>query len=143
MRKKIFFGIGIGLLCLVVLGIYKIYKPHHNAEGDQAVATMPAKVLYNEFLHSENAASKKWVGKVIEVRGIISAVGEGDSYFSINLEGAPEGGVNCSFLKKDLPPGLKINKGDSITIKGKCTGFLMDVNLVDCVVNNNNPVISK
>ena len=143
MRKKFFFGIGIVLLCLVVLGIYTIYKPHHNVKGDQAVATISAKVLYNEFLHSEIAASKKWVGKVVEVTGIISAVGEGDSYFSINLEGAPEGGVNCSFLKKDLPPGLKPNKGDSITIKGKCTGFLMDVNLVDCVVNNNNPVISK
>ena len=143
MRKKKFFGIGIVMLCLAVSGIYTIYKPHHNVKGDQAVATMPAKVLYNEFLHSESAASKKWVGKVIEVTGIISAVSEGDSYFSINLEGAPEGGVNCSFLKKDLNPGFRYNKGDSITIKGKCTGFLMDVNLVDCVVNNNNPVISK
>ena len=29
---------------------------------------------------------------------------------------------------------MTLKTGDSVTIKGKCTGYLMDVNLVDCVI---------
>lgn len=134
MRKRYFFSIGIALLLLAFWGVYKVTMPHHNASGEQAVATLSATNLYNEFLNSENTANKKWLGKVIEVSGVISSVGESGNYISINLKGSSEGGVNCSILKKDLEPGDRFKTGDSITIKGKCTGFLMDVNLVDCVV---------
>jgi hypothetical protein len=134
MRKSYFFGIGIILLLLAGWGIYKVTLPHHNASGEQAVAVLSAMNLYNDFLNSENTANKKWMGKVIEVSGSISSVNESGNYISVNLKGSSDGGVNCSILKKDLDPGEKFNAGDSITIKGKCTGFLMDVNLVDCVV---------
>ncbi len=134
MRKRYFFGIGIILLLMAAWGIYKVTMPHLNASGVRAVATLSAPNLYYEFLNSENNANKKWLGKVIEVSGRISSVNESGSYISLNLKGSSDGGVNCSFLKKDLDPGEKYSTGDSITIKGKCTGFLMDVNLVDCVV---------
>jgi hypothetical protein len=134
MQKRYFFGIGIILLLLAAWGIYKVTLPHRNASGEPAVATLSAMNLYNEFLNSENIANKKWVGKVIEVSGSISSVIESGNYISLNLKGSADGGVNCSILKKDLDPGNKFYTGDSITIKGKCTGFLMDVNLVDCVI---------
>jgi tRNA_anti-like len=134
MHKRYFFGICIILLLLASWGIYKVTMPHHNTSGEQAVGTLTATNLYNEFLKTENSANKEWVGKVIEVSGRISSVNESGNYISINLKGSTDGGVNCSFLKKDLDSENKYNAGDSITIKGKCTGFLMDVNLVDCVV---------
>jgi len=134
MRKKYFFGIGIVLICLAGWGIYKVYKPHGNVESEQAVATLTATSLYNEFLKGESIANQKWVGKVIEITGIISSVSEAGNYISINLGATSEGGVNCSMLKKDLPEGTQFKKGDSVTVKGKCTGFLMDVNLVDCII---------
>ena len=134
MRKRYFFGIGIILLLLAGWGIYKVTLPHHNASGERTVATLSAMNLYDEFLNSENIANKKWVGKVIEVSGRISSISELGNYISLNLKGSSDGGVNCSILKNDLDPGDKFNTGDSITIKGKCTGFLMDVNLVDCVI---------
>jgi tRNA_anti-like len=134
MRKMYFFGIGIVLISLAGWGIYTVYKPHRNVESDQAVATLTATNLYSEFLNGESIANKKWVGKVIEITGVISSVSEAGSYISVNLSATADGGVNCSILKKDLPPGNTLNKGDSVTIKGKCTGFLMDVNIVDCVI---------
>ncbi|HEY4935626.1 MAG TPA: hypothetical protein VII44_03555, partial [Puia sp.] len=85
MRKRYFFGIGILLLILAAWGIYKVTLPHHNAAGEQAVATLSATNLYKEFLTSENIADKKWVGKVIEVTGNISTVNESGNYVSINL----------------------------------------------------------
>jgi hypothetical protein len=134
MRKKYFFGIGIALLCLAILGIYSIFKPHQNVEGESPVASFSARDLYSEFQHDEAAADKKWVGKVLEVKGVISSVSEAGKYESVNLAAASDGGINCSFLKKDMDSDTGFNKGDSITIKGKCTGFLMDVNMVDCVI---------
>jgi hypothetical protein len=134
MQKRYFFGICIFLLFVVAWGIYKVTVPHRNAAGEESVATISALNLYNEFLLSETVANKKWVGKIINVSGVISSVNESGNYISINLRAAADGGVNCSILKKDLDPGSKFNAGDSVNIKGKCTGFLMDVNLVDCVL---------
>jgi tRNA_anti-like len=134
MRKKYLFGIVILVLILAGLGIYKVYKPHRNVSGEEAVASLPAQDLYLDFQHDENVANKKWVGKVIEVSGIISSVNESAGYVSINLKATAEGGINCSVLKKDLDQNETLKNGDSLTIKGKCTGFLMDVNLVDCVI---------
>jgi ribosomal protein S1 len=85
-------------------------------------------------LKNESQANQKWVGKVLDVEGTISSVTEAGNYVSLNLAATTDGGVNCSVLKKDLPSDNKINKGDSIRVKGKCTGFLMDVNLVDCII---------
>jgi hypothetical protein len=134
MRKKYFFGIGIVMLVLAILGIYSVFKPHQNVEGERPAANFSARDLYNEFQQNETAADKKWVGKVLEVKGVVSSVSESGNYESVNLAVSSDGGINCSFLKKDLDSNIKFNKGDSIVIKGKCTGFLMDVNLVDCVV---------
>jgi hypothetical protein len=134
MRKKYFFGIGIVLLCLAILGIYSVFKPHQNVEGERPAANFSARDLYNEFQQNETAADEKWVGKVLEVKGVISSVTDAGKYESVNLVAASDGGINCSFLKKDLDADFRFRKGDSIIIKGKCTGFLMDVNLVDCVV---------
>ncbi len=49
MRKRLFFGIGILLICLAGWGIYTLYKPHRNVEGEDAVATLTALNLYKDF----------------------------------------------------------------------------------------------
>jgi hypothetical protein len=134
MRKKYFFGIGILLICLAGWGLYVIDKPHHNVEGEDAVATQTATDMYKEFSMNESRANQKWLGKVVEVTGKISSISEAGKYISVNLMATTDGGVNCSVLKSDLPADEKLNKGDSVTVKGKCTGFLMDVNLADCVI---------
>jgi tRNA_anti-like len=134
MRKKYFFGIGILLICLAGWGIYTLYKPHRNVEGEDTVATLTAINMYQEFANRESLANQKWVGKVVEVTGRISSVTDAGKYVSLNLAATADGGVNCSLLKTDLPPDNKFNKGDSVIVKGKCTGFLMDVNLVDCII---------
>ena len=134
MRKKIFFGIGILLCCLIGWGVYTTFKPHRNVSGEETAASRSATELYHDFEQHEALANKEWVGKIIEVSGIISSVNESGNYISIYLEGSTDGGINCSVLKKDLETGEKFQPGDTVTIKGRCSGFLMDVNLVDCII---------
>ncbi len=137
MLKIIILGIGIVVLCLAGLGIYKITRPHQSVAGVEAAATTTADNLYMEFEHGEDKATAKWVGKVIEITGKISAVTEAENFISITLASAGQGGINCSFSRKELTSTDKFKKGDIVTIKGKCSGFLMDVNMVDCVIKNN------
>ena len=90
--------------------------------------------LYREFEAGESLANKKWVGKVIEITGTVSSVSDAGNYISINLRATDDAGINCSVLKKDLAAEDRPQTGTRVTIKGKCTGFLIDVNLVDCII---------
>ena len=44
------------------------------------------------------------------------------------------GGVICEIPGSNIPEGLNLQTGKELTIKGQCTGFLMDVVLVKCVL---------
>lgn len=139
MRKKyIFFGIGLLLLILAAKAIYVVYKPHGNVSSDQSEATLDAVSLFSDFQQDETGANKKWVGKVISVYGKIAGVSGSGQYVSVLLQAGTDGGINCSLLKSDLKNENKLMPGDSIAIKGKCTGYLIDVNLVDCIILTQN-----
>lgn len=134
MRKIYFFGTVLLLLGLAGWGILTVFKPHRNVASDKAVASLPAENLYHEFEAGESLANKKWVGKVIEITGTVSSVSDAGNYISINLRATDDAGINCSVLKKDLAAENRPKTGTRVTIKGKCTGFLIDVNLVDCII---------
>ncbi len=134
MRKTIIFCTVILLICVAAIGIYKINKTHHNTAAEPPVASVSATDLYSQFSHTETQATKKWVGKVLEISGIISSISETGKYISINLRAGSDAGVNCNVLKNELESGEVLDTGQVITIKGKCAGFLIDVNMVDCVI---------
>ena len=96
--------------------------------------SMTANELFDAFDKDENSASLKYNNKIIEVRGEIDRIKITDSLSNIVLsaENALAGGINCSFLE-----GVgQAQKGDEIKIKGKCQGFLLDVILNNCYVEN-------
>lgn len=124
------------LLSIAAGWAYYLYnKPHRNVAGVRPVTEVDAAGLYAAYKKDETGADKRFVGKVIEVKGIIIAVQLTDSTANIRLgTGDADAAVSCDFLvgkgaKPDLP-----SKGSSVVIKGRCTGFLEDVNMVDCVV---------
>jgi hypothetical protein len=70
---------------------------------------------------------------VISVTGRLTEIQHSGSSVSWLLSTQPGGGgINCQIFA-----GTKIDpephSGDLVTVKGRCTGFLMDVSLVDCV----------
>jgi hypothetical protein len=139
MRKKHFFIAGIVLLSLVILGglygWYLFQKPHVGVGGIKAVAHVEARGLFDGFQKDETASDKEFMGQVLEVRGKVSDVARTDSTLSVELEGeSGAGGINCSMAPGENGKMPVPEKGTVITIKGRCTGFLMDVNMVDCVI---------
>lgn len=138
MQKKTIFFVGIAL-CLMVAaawGYYWYQKPRTSLKNVAPDYTITAGDLYNAFVQNERQANSQYNGKVIAVTGMVQTVQTTDSTTSILLASDDDmGGINCSLAKPAAPQTLP-EKGQSIQIKGRCTGFLMDVNLVDAVINH-------
>jgi len=120
-------------LIFAVAGFYLYNKPRQSAGNKTAAVTLSAIVLYKQYEANENTANKKYLGKVIEVQGSVSAISQQNGLSVLSLKtGNPAGAINCQLFTNDKISAVKV--GDAVTIKGKCTGFLMDVNLVDCAL---------
>lgn len=132
MRKKILISIGI-LVCLgVAIGVYLYKKPRTTAASQHTDFTLSADELYKQFEANEQDANQKYTGKILEVTGTVGEVQKSDSMLSILLTAKDAmGGVNCSMAATDA---AIVQQGKTITVKGKCAGFLMDVNVLDGVL---------
>jgi RecJ-like exonuclease len=108
-------------------------KPHESAAGETADVTINADTLYHQYQADEHAADQKYMGKVLSVNGRLTEIQHsGNSEIWILSTQPGGGGINCQlFAGTKIDPEPK--PGDGVTVKGRCTGFLMDVNLADCV----------
>jgi hypothetical protein len=138
LKKRTFFWVGIPLLLVIGFAwAWHLYdKPHQSAADETITLSIVADSLYQQYQSNEKAADQKYLGKVIEVTGRISEIQHnGNSEIWILSTQAGGGGINC-----ELFPGAKTDThpktGDNVTVKGRCTGFLMDVNLADCVLSS-------
>lgn len=119
---------GIG----VAIGLYYFNKTVPTLEDTKADYSLTANELFNAFDQDEDAAQQKFADKVIEVKGVVERTKLNDSIPSLVLsaENALAGGVNCSFSESVSG----ISDGDTITVKGRCQGFLMSVVLNNCTL---------
>jgi hypothetical protein len=120
----------IGILGIVTGGIivYRIYtKPHRDVTKEQAL-TITADALYDAFKTNEEAANKQYLDKAVAVSGEVVAVSTNqDGKTVIDFKTADTFVVvNCTCKEK---PG-DVKEGDKITIKGICTGYIPDANVV-------------
>lgn len=141
MRKKRSI-LWLSLLLLVLAGAgwgwYLYDKPHRSAAGVSADVTITADSLYHQYQTDEHSADQRFMGKVIKVSGHLAEIqrsGKSEIWI-LAAEAGAAGGINCQ-LFAGTTVDHEPKPGDAVTLKGRCTGFLMDVNLTDCVPDNN------
>jgi hypothetical protein len=126
--------IALLFLALIAGGIayYQFNRTVPTLEEVEADFEMTANELYSAFETNEKEALEKFEGKVIMLSGKIIEVkkSEKGNNLTLEAEGAMLGGVNCSFdqLSADL------EAGQTVRLKGRCQGFLMNVILNNCVL---------
>lgn len=134
MKKKFLI---IAILVIVLIAICWGWKLFHQGRTSMSsikpVAKISAVDLYNAFENNENSANHLYLGKAIIVSGKVLSLRKSDNQAELVLNAGNDkmGGINCSLKAKDL---LSVKIGDSLNVQGLCTGFLMDVNLVDAIV---------
>ena len=134
MRKKYFFIGGVIIVAIAAWIFYLFMERRPSLENMKADVTIKSTDLYNQYRQNETSTNSKYLDKIIEVKGIVTDIQQTDSTLSIELEGADSGGINCGIADITHEEKLLFRKGSALTVKGKCSGFLMDVNLVDCII---------
>ncbi len=132
MKKWILSLLAIGLLVGITVGVYMYNKPLESMDSQEAEITLSAVDLYTAFDSDEASANAQYLGKVIEVSGVIQTISDAEEgQPSILLDaGGLMGGVIC---RLDPTASSTFNVGQSVTFRGECTGKLMDVELARCV----------
>ncbi len=134
MRKKIIIFFAVTIACLA-FGWYWFNKPRETARFKSADFAISAAYLFEAYNSNETEADKLYLNKIIEVKGIVDDIASSgeDIILTLGLQ-PPMGGISCRFSPGKEVVNRKIEKGTEIIVKGKCTGFNMDVNLADCVI---------
>ncbi|MEO8116698.1 MAG: hypothetical protein ABI653_03560 [Bacteroidota bacterium] len=132
-KRNLLTGIVLLILFAIILIFLKINKSHGNVASEKTDIHISAEKLYSDFKNDENKANEMYLDKVIEVSGKIATVSKQSSQYIILLDATSTGGINCLMLD-DSSAIAQLKPAGDITIKGKCTGFLIDVNLNDCVL---------
>jgi hypothetical protein len=135
-RRKLIILAG-ALLCLIAAGTgyYMYNKPRTSASDSRTDKHITAQKLYEAFVNDEQQASNTYVNKVVEVKGTVTDIQKTGTSISLLLAGQGNGGVNCSIVPGEEGNLPKI--GESVLVKGLCTGMLMDVSIVDATIINN------
>lgn len=116
---------------LVALSLY--FKKHSDLAKAKPDYVITATALQKEFEDNEKTASEKYINKILEVNGNVSSVTQADSSdINVSLKtGSDLSSIICTFAATDLS---KFKTGEDVTIRGECSGILMDVLLNNCVL---------
>jgi hypothetical protein len=112
---------------------YRMYnKPHRDIASEDAAFSLTADALFDAFEEDEAAANALYLDKVVEVTGDVAEVTDnsaGQAVIIITAANAMLGGVSATMQETGI---VNISEGETVTVKCRCTGFLMDVILVNC-----------
>ena len=135
MKKLIKFLLAIIVLALI--GYFVILNlPKSSVKNKKADYQLDATELYSAFENNEKKSNKLYIGKTIEVKGrFLNQNKDNQDATVVILDGGGSlGGVLCTLEQGQESRLDNIQPGDMLTIKGMCTGLLMDVVLNKCVI---------
>jgi len=115
---------------------YVFRVPENSVEKEKASYAVTSDELYTSFEENEATANDKFLGKVIELTGEVSSIEKTETGQLVILLScsSPMGGVRCAFESKQDAVIKKVSEGATFTIKGKCSGMLMEVVLDNCAL---------
>lgn len=127
----VIFFIALGL---ILAALYMYNMKHKDLQKKKPDFVITAVSLQKTFEDEEAAATTKYVNKILDISGTIESVKTGEgNILSVSLKtGSESSSVICTFPSATDPALFKT--GNQITIRGECSGFLMDILLNNCTV---------
>lgn len=125
---------------MIVLGgyLYVFRKAPADLSRAKTDFKLDAPALFEAFERDEAAASSRYVGRILEVRGALSGIEQAewgqtiltfiDPFFGVTAT------IDSALTVKQKPWIGSLSSGDTVTIKGRCDGMLTDVRLVRCML---------
>lgn len=134
--KKLILLIGIvGLIGGLIA--YQMYtQPLKDMTNLDAEVQMTATDLYAAYDVDESAANEAYLGKIIEVTGVVQQIENGDAgTATVVLDtGAALGSVLCRMDQQKGGDLSHLQPGQQIQVRGECVGKLIDVEFTRCIL---------
>jgi len=112
-------------------------KPQVNLQKERPDVILSATELITEFEKNEAEASVLYLDKIVQITGEINEISASKGNSVITLKnGSNEPAVICQMIPEENKRSLSLREGQQIVVRGICSGFLLDVMLVNCVIVN-------
>jgi hypothetical protein len=132
----------LAIFLVIVAGTVYIYNEYNrsnaNVASEESAFTVQATELVDAFRENDSAASKKYIGKIISITGLVKNMNQDErGYYTLNLgDTSSMSSVRCSVDSMYTARATAIKPGMTIKIKGNCTGYNEDELLgLDVIVN--------
>ena len=121
--KKILLGIFV-IALLGAGGIWYIFSEKFSDINEvKADFTVNALDMIHEFEKNDSLANKKYTEKIVVVNGMVSEVEGADTTVNIKMADTSSGSyVIFAFQQQHRAQAKSIKVGDSVSIKGSCSG---------------------
>ena len=135
-KKWILVIVAVAGLVAVTTAYFVYNKPHADIKSMDVDHRVDAAGIYSSFNEDEKTANDKYLNDVIVVEGELMSIEtseDGGTTFILD-GGSMLGGVKCELDTHAKHSLESVSEGDKVTLKGICTGFLMDVIIVRCII---------
>jgi hypothetical protein len=131
--KIALFVVSFIAISAILAALYMFNLNHTDMSRAKPDFIITASALQKDFEVNETAASSKFMNKILEVSGPVISVTPAGSNINISLKtGSDISSVLCTFTT--LKKHSDFKSGDEITVRGQCSGFLVDVLLNNCAI---------
>ncbi len=130
--KKIFAVLAILAVIGGCIGYYMYNKPADKMESLKVDESLSAEQLFASYEADEMAANKRFLDKIIVVKGKVAKTKKDEEKATILLDtGDILANIMCQMenIEGNLPA-----EGSIVSIKGLCTGYLTDVVLIKGII---------
>ena len=139
-KKNIPVFASIILLLITAFFLKEYYRKPADVMGMQLSVKTTVADIVDLYENDEAKANKLFLDKTIQVKGAVTEiVNQQDTLINVFVGDTNSlHKVSCLLDKRHFNSIKKYTEGQQITIKGICTGFLMDVELNRCVIVEDN-----
>jgi hypothetical protein len=132
--------IGLILIIISLFFIINLYnKPFIDIKKSNPKLEITAQEILNDYQADEILANEKYVDNLIQIKGEIADISFENGISIITLKGTSGvSSIICHLLPEDNLNVLKLKKGNQVMVKGICTGYLIDIMMIRCILINDN-----
>lgn len=137
--KKIIYSI----ILILLLGAFSVYyyvfiysKNNHRDIQSETSIVISSEALVLAYEASDSIANSKYLNKALEIRGPIAAKDTNAIGQVTMLIGDMDPFKKRVSVTLTVKKAIAQNIGDTVTIKGKCTGNLSDVVITEAIIKN-------
>jgi len=127
---------------LIVINVYHYVIPYFkesniNLEKVEAKTRVNSTDLVASYLKNEEQTHMVYNGRIIEVIGKVKKLTFLNNRNTVILYGRDkDSGIICDIHPSQLKKFVSLKKNQKIAVKGVCKGFLKDVILLNCSIDN-------